>query len=68
MYLVRKTKTGKAHYWNGQDTACRMWSTGGMNHRRYTTVEDKQHQPICTMCKQVHRTRQYVMQGRTEIA
>lgn len=27
------TPTGKTHLWTGHDTACRMWSTGGLPGR-----------------------------------
>ena len=60
MYLTRKTRTGKAHYWNGLDTACRMYSTGGMNPKRYAPIEEIGNQPICTMCKQVRKTGRYI--------
>jgi hypothetical protein len=40
----------KSHIWTGDDTACRMWSTGGLNRTRRWVVEDKALRPICTMC------------------
>lgn len=49
MYLVRKNKPRTAHIWTGFDTVCRMYSTGGMNKKKYHVVE-KNDLPICTMC------------------
>ena len=60
MYLVRRTRSGKAHYWNGIDTACRMYSTGGMNPKRYIPTEYLEDMPICTMCRQVDKSGRYV--------
>lgn len=51
-YLFRGHGTrNSAHYWNGKDTLCRLWSTGGMNPRRkWIVAPDPQGHPICTMC------------------
>ena len=57
-YLLRKAGTGKAHYWDGLDTFCRMHSTGGISAIKYTTVDFKPDaQPVCTMCKNVFAKR-----------
>ncbi len=51
-YLIRGKGIGLkavAHYWDGIDTYCRMWSTGGLNKRKYG-VHDETQLPICTMC------------------
>ena len=52
-YLVRKTRSGRAHVWLGTDTLCRMASTGGLNTRRYLITSDKAYVPVCTMCRKV---------------
>jgi hypothetical protein len=53
MYLfnVRKPRA-KAHFWNGTDTACRLWSTGGIDQQRPGwKVMDRSHgRLICHMC------------------
>lgn len=55
IFLVRKPCKKKrlvAHIWTGEDTACRMWSTGGIPHKeRYETSIDQRGAPICTMCR-----------------
>lgn len=33
---VKGEPTGRSHLWTGCDTACRMWSTGGLSaHHRF---------------------------------
>lgn len=39
-YLVRRKGKGKAHLWDGNDTACRMYSTGGLSKKRYVVADD----------------------------
>ena len=50
-YLVRKRLTGKAHYWLGLDTACKMASSGGLNVKRYKVSGDTGGRRICHMCR-----------------
>ena len=51
-YLMRKNSEKAAHIWNGADTACKMWSTGGMNRGgNWILVEDPGHRKVCAMCK-----------------
>lgn len=41
---------GKSHIWTGVDTACRMWSTGGLlQHKRWDYYIAPPTQ-ICTLC------------------
>lgn len=49
-YLIRKKKAKVAHYWDGQDTFCRLFSTGGMAQRRYELKKEKEGLTICAMC------------------
>jgi len=49
MYLVRKKNAKTAHIWTGYDTACRMYSTGGLRKKAYQVVSASDLQ-ICTMC------------------
>ncbi len=46
-----------AHVWTGADTACRMFSTGGMNRANYERSADRRGLPICLMCRNVMRKR-----------
>jgi hypothetical protein len=53
-FLIRKTGAkAKAHIWNGNDTACRMWSTGGLKKSRYEERVDPGAHEICSMCQGV---------------
>lgn len=51
MYLVRKKNAKTAHIWTGYDTACRMYSTGGLRKKAYEVVS-KCDLPTCSMCSQ----------------
>jgi len=51
-YLVNPNKIKhKAHIWLGRDTACTMWTTGGLNQDHFGVVEDTE-KSICSMCLQ----------------
>lgn len=51
MYLIRKGHNPKvAHIFNGNDTICRMYSTGGMNKSKFKQVIDTS-LPICINCQ-----------------
>lgn len=50
-YLIRKIGAkARAHLWNGEDTACRMWSTGGLKKSRFEVKDEKGAHEICLMC------------------
>ena len=53
LYLVRKKKPKVAHIFIDGDTACRLYSTGGLAKRRYRMSPDPYDQPICVMCANV---------------
>jgi hypothetical protein len=53
MFLIRQPAKAKscAHFWTGTDTACRLWSTGGLKARsQYRVVKERGRLPICSMC------------------
>lgn len=51
MFLIRKTGAKvKAHLWNGEDTLCRMYSTGGMKRNRFWVAPNAGLHEICHMC------------------
>ena len=51
-YYFFKKRSAAAHIWTGEDTACRMYSTGGL--RKSGKVFDTHGaRRICTMCKNV---------------
>lgn len=56
-YLITSPAANRpAHVWMGDDTACRMWSTGGMRQKGAATVEDSPGgRRICAMCANVLR-------------
>lgn len=49
-YIVRKRKPQVAHIWAGDDTRCRMASTGGLDPANYSVVLEPG-LPVCAMCK-----------------
>lgn len=50
-YLIRNVGSkNSAHVWLGTDTACRMWSTGGMKQSRFSVTECNKGRDICQMC------------------
>lgn len=54
MYLFNDRKpSAKAHLWDGRDTACRMWSTGGMQTARpgWAVRTTAGARGICHMCQ-----------------
>lgn len=52
-FLIRKTGAkAKAHVWKGEDTACRMWSTGGLKKSRFEVRKDRGEHEICHMCSE----------------
>jgi hypothetical protein len=48
-YLVRLRSPKVAHLWTGEDTACKMASTGGLEPSKYALVA-KAPVPLCSMC------------------
>jgi hypothetical protein len=53
-FIVRCTPTGepkrKSHIWLGTDTACRMWSTGGLIQTKRWDYYIEPPTEICTLC------------------
>lgn len=53
-YLLNpKTPGSKAHVWLGLDSACKMFSTGGMGKRRQKLFTTPMGKKICEMCATV---------------
>lgn len=56
------TKVGKrsrkrkpvAHLWNGEDTYCRMASTGGLGMGRYEVRDNLEGCRLCQLCELKH--------------
>lgn len=48
--VYRSQEKGVAHVWTGTDTACRMWSTGGLKKRRYDYRQSAEGKSICRNC------------------
>lgn len=52
-FLIRRSVNSRksaAHIWRGNDTFCTMFSTGGMNPKRYIVHDDPCDRRICHMC------------------
>lgn len=71
-FLVRRTSkwTQVAHPYDGKDTHCRMWSTGGMRKSKYdyyATLADllavSPNATICTMCAARNATVEFLPAG-----
>ena len=56
-YLIKdRKKSRRAHLWTGNDTICRMWSTGGMGQRRgYSVHVEVGEREICELCNELNR-------------
>jgi hypothetical protein len=53
LWLIRKKgEKVKAHIWDGNDTKCRMYSTGGIRADRFEIRQDRGQHEICHMCQQ----------------
>jgi len=53
---VRGEPQPPAHLWDGEDTACRMWSTGGISrHTSYRVSDTPEGRPICGVCEEKTR-------------
>lgn len=54
-YLTRKRgKSPRVHIWLGDDTACKMASTGGLDIRKpnkWVFVHETFGRPVCKMCE-----------------
>lgn len=51
--LSKGKKKQKAHLWNGIDTFCRMWSTGGLNTKKgdFILSSTACGKEVCSLCK-----------------
>ena len=50
-YLVRVSKKGpSAHIWDGEDTACRMWKSGGLKARGMRISHHQLGSRLCKLC------------------
>ena len=54
MIRIKPNKRKVAHYFEDDDTYCRMWSTGGMRQSMYGVFDEAMNLPICKMCKSVY--------------
>jgi len=55
-YLVNPQRRAKSHIWTGNDTLCKMWSTGGLKRESYEVAEQPGLNGICSMCSAADRT------------
>jgi hypothetical protein len=50
-FLIRKLGSKcKAHIWTGTDTACRMYSTGGLRPKKFAIYTSPNGHAVCHMC------------------
>ena len=50
-YFYNPRKKATAHIWMGTDTACRMWSTGGIKNKQMKVLDDRDGRRICQNCE-----------------
>lgn len=50
-YLVPRKRGSAAHYWNGDDSLCRMFSTGGLSKSNYLVSGDVAGRKVCALCR-----------------
>jgi len=63
-FLIRRDgKKQRAHIWTGDDTACRMWSTGGLKQDRFEVCDNPRDREICFMCRMVEIREQLTPHG-----
>lgn len=56
MFLLNPNKKHSvAHLWNGTDTVCRMFSTGGMRKTKQRLSNSLLGKKICSMCLNVNK-------------
>jgi hypothetical protein len=46
-----KRKGTAAHIWTGDDTACKMFSTGGIRRGKKELHDELDHRRVCLMCQ-----------------
>lgn len=51
MFLVNTAKRSKSHIWDGRDSLCTMWSTGGLKQEFYGVYREPGENGICAMCQ-----------------
>lgn len=52
--ISTKKKNSAAHLWTGNDTVCRLYSTGGMSKKKKTVSLTANGKPICSLCLSVN--------------
>lgn len=46
-------KNQRAHLWDGKNTLCRMWSTGGLRaKKKFGVYDSNMGRKICHMCRE----------------
>jgi hypothetical protein len=52
-------KKSSAHLWNGVDTVCRLYSTGGMSKKKKQVTTTTYGRPVCSLCLSVNSKRKH---------
>jgi hypothetical protein len=50
-FYNEKRKKTAAHIWTGEDTACRMFSTGGLSLGKKKVYKELDDRRVCLMCQ-----------------
>jgi hypothetical protein len=59
LYNHKRPNTA-AHIWTGDDTACKMLSTGGMRHGKKELHAELDGRRLCLMCQNNHNKFQFI--------
>jgi hypothetical protein len=54
-------KKSSAHLWDGVDTVCRLYSTGGMSKKKKQVTTTTYGRPVCSLCLSVNSKRKNPM-------
>jgi hypothetical protein len=68
MFLVNTIRRSKSHIWDGYDSLCTMWSTGGLKQEFYDVYREPGDNGICAMCQgELERREQFTLPKLTPI-
>lgn len=67
-YLLAKKISKPAHIWTGSDTACRLFSTGGLGKKNYHVGTSAGMRSMCKMCDDVSNRHKPKVTGPAVIA
>lgn len=67
-YLLAKKISKSAHIWMGTDTACRMFSTGGLRKKNYHVEASAGMRSLCKICDDISNRNKPKMTGPATVS